>query len=247
MALTKGEKQGDVAKVVAPFSFPAGYQFDATVGTRTIKVTVPEGGVTEGDIIEVPIDLSSEPMITHPSAKVENVNPIITGYWRTGLCTCCEVVGSCLFWTTCCAWPIVLAQLMQRIKLNLFAMPDPTNHSNTCRNVLAFLVICGILGMVFDALYNTYDVPYAFTISAAISTYSGILYFYWEVKTRYEYRQKYEISASCCPGCIDDCCCIFWCRCCSYIQMARHTHEDRRHPYDLCSQTGLGPNAPEIV
>jgi len=66
--------------------------------------------------------------------------------------------------------------------------------------------------------------------------------------TRQRMRLKYDIDGSCCagPDCLDDCCCIFWCNCCTVIQMDRHTHDERRYPYDCGSATGLGPNAPQV-
>jgi len=43
-----------VMQVVAPATLPEGYEFDAAVGERTIKVRVPPGGVEEGQRFEVP-------------------------------------------------------------------------------------------------------------------------------------------------------------------------------------------------
>jgi hypothetical protein len=45
---------------------------------------------------------------------------------------------------------------------------------------------------------------------------------------------------------LDDCCCAFWCDCCVVIQLARHTHDHRDYPYQLCTTTGLDRNDPEV-
>ncbi|KAL7476487.1 hypothetical protein ACHAW6_002345 [Cyclotella cf. meneghiniana] len=37
-------------------------------------------------------------------------------------------------------------------------------------------------------------------------------------------RNKYQIPSKCCGGC-EDCCCAFWCSCCTVAQMARHTSD----------------------
>jgi hypothetical protein len=40
--------------------------------------------------------------------------------------------------------------------------------------------------------------------------------------------------------------CGLCCSCCAGIQIARHTHDERRYPYNACSQTGLPSWAPEL-
>jgi Cys-rich protein (TIGR01571 family) len=63
-------------------------------------------------------------------------------------------------------------------------------------------------------------------------------------------RQKYKIPARLpfrCGQYIDDLFFMLFCGCCSTIQMARHTHDDKDYPGHGCTTTGLGPDAPEIV
>jgi Cys-rich protein (TIGR01571 family) len=59
-------------------------------------------------------------------------------------------------------------------------------------------------------------------------------------------RSRYGIPERTCHGC-EDCCCAFWCSCCTISQMARHTADYENYPAKCCSETGLSPNAPSIV
>ena len=65
-------------------------------------------------------------------------------------------------------------------------------------------------------------------------------------KTRRHIREKYQIPEQQCHGC-EDCCCTYWCTCCTVAQMARHTGDYRKHGARCCSETGLGPGAPSIA
>ena len=57
---------------------------------------------------------------------------------------------------------------------------------------------------------------------------------------RGEMRRRHEIPGDCCgDGCLGDCCCAYWCSCCTVIQMHRHTHDEYQHRYVLGSKTGL--------
>ena len=48
-------------------------------------------------------------------------------------------------------------------------------------------------------------------------------------------------------GYVEDSLCMFFCGCCSLIQMARHTHNDKEYPGFCCTTTGLEVGAPKIV
>jgi len=71
-----------VVHVVAPASLPEGYVFDASIGDgRTIKVTVPPGGIEEGQTFEVPMPREVQSMVTGEIS-------IPVGHWRDGLFNC---------------------------------------------------------------------------------------------------------------------------------------------------------------
>jgi hypothetical protein len=48
-------------------------------------------------------------------------------------------------------------------------------------------------------------------------------------------------------GYVEDFLCMFFCGCCSLIQMGRHTHNDKEYPGYCCTTTGLEVGAPAIV
>jgi Cys-rich protein (TIGR01571 family) len=65
-------------------------------------------------------------------------------------------------------------------------------------------------------------------------------------RARIRIRSRYGIPERTCHG-GEDCCCAFWCSCCTISQMARHTADYENYPARCCSETGLSPNAPLIV
>jgi len=65
-------------------------------------------------------------------------------------------------------------------------------------------------------------------------------------KTRTHIRSKYNIPEQSCNGC-EDCCCAYWCGCCTIAQMARHTADYETYAGICCSDTGMPHHAPSIV
>ena len=83
--------------VVAPATLPEGYEFEACIGTSRFMVTVPPGGVEEGQAFEIAL----------PSAVVSaaslTVSRIPVGHWRDSLVGCFNY-GPCHthLWTAFC-------------------------------------------------------------------------------------------------------------------------------------------------
>ena len=88
-------------KVTAPAMLPEGYELEVDIGSGcTMKVSVPKGGVAEGQVFEVPF--------VPPSNNASNNNEdstirIPVGHWRDGICGCFSH-GICHphMWTSCC-------------------------------------------------------------------------------------------------------------------------------------------------
>jgi hypothetical protein len=82
-------------QVVAPATLPEGYEFDAMVGSTTLKVRVPPGGIEKGQSFPVSVtpDLLLRPShTTHPGGPM-NVGTSATisipvGHWRDSMCHC---------------------------------------------------------------------------------------------------------------------------------------------------------------
>jgi Cys-rich protein (TIGR01571 family) len=167
----------------------------------------------------------------------ENGAPI--GGWRTKLWGCCDVLTQSTFWMGMCCTPILMAQLISRLKLTWngrVGAPEETSLSYN-RILISLIFTLGlfwvpILGWILVLVF--YAVVVVF-IGSHVRSYM---------------RQKYKIPATLpyrCGQRIDDVFFMLFCGCCSSIQMARHTHDDKEYPGHGCTTTGLGPDAPEIV
>jgi Cys-rich protein (TIGR01571 family) len=226
--------------VVAPSTLAAGYTFPANVDGIDFVVTVPEGGVTEGQAFQVPYPNNRNQGVasssTGPTTATNGSFTVPEGHWRSDLCDCGEIILDPLFWMGLCCTPVLLGQVMQRFKLN--ACGIPRNYQNTC-------AIMVVLWVIFLALF--------FGFTNEVSGWLAFLWFIFMIiaftNTRYQYRYKYNIPPSNCHGCdgkLDDCCCSVWCHCCVVIQLARHTHDHREYPYQCCTLIGLDRNDPEV-
>ena len=231
--------------VIAPATLPAGYTFAAQIDGMDFLVTVPEGGVNEGQPFSVPYPSRAPDMAaTHSNPESSDAPPThsltsrsaITGRWRNHMCDCCEVLCNGLFWMSWCCLPILFGQLMRRKKLTACGIPARENGYTYTFWILFFS------WLIVWILCATKVFQYVF--------YLWLIYM-WVVftNTRYHYRKQYKIPPSSCDGCdgrMDDFCCGFWCTCCVGIQMARHTHNMHDYPYVCCSQTGLWADAPDV-
>jgi Cys-rich protein (TIGR01571 family) len=265
--------------VVAPATLPEGYAIDVQVGGRgqMYSVKVPPGGVEEGQTFEVTI--SEEAGSTgnqdglHGAVALPRV-AIPVGSWRDGLCDCCRVgcFHPALWWALCCS-PILVAQVMTRMNLNVLGRPSSNNNNRnmTFRIVSAIVVIQMFkhyvaqpiaIGMTNDFVTTEPGVVVAVPkegmegLASLFSTffvYSDLVYLIFVVYiftvTRSFVRNKYAIPAICCRDgeIVEDCCFSFWCTCCTAGQLARHTMDYNTYPGVCCSSTGVPDNVPSIV
>lgn len=133
-----------------------------------------------------------------------------------------------------CCTPITSAQLLTRMRLDWCGMPaSPEQVANT------FGIVVGIF--IAFLVFNFW-IPF---VGIAFIIYTLV----YGTRLRKTFRTKYEVPASVFgdAGCWDDCCCTFWCGCCTIIQMARQTHDEDQYPYQCCTSTGLPMDAPSIV
>jgi len=87
-------------QVRAPATIPEGYKLDVQVHQKTFTVTIPPGGVQEGQTFQVPLPGGTNVDITEVAIAHLSVP---TGNWRDGVCDCC-VQGIChpLIWNSLC-------------------------------------------------------------------------------------------------------------------------------------------------
>ncbi|KAG7367266.1 PLAC8 family domain containing protein [Nitzschia inconspicua] len=237
--------------VIAPSTLEAGYSFPARVDDIDFLVTVPEGGVNEGQAFQVPYPKKASQSATGPtSSRLEPLSieqatlpqlgqDDVMGHWRRPLCECCENCCTecmCFFGFFCT--PIMLAQIMTRMRLNVFGVVAQGDQQQT---FLWVVTIWTVFLVLFFALI-TLD-----SASSVLLCIFGVYYTIASTNVRSTMRRRYNIRAECCMCCdgvSDDCCTSFWCAPCSVIQMARHTHDVKIYPYDCCSKTG---GTPEVV
>ena len=181
--------------------------------------TIPAPQVAAG-----PVPVTSSPGAALPDAPM--------GKWKYDLCSCCDLFCKGLFWMALFCTPITQAQILTRLKLDACGLPTP-DASATFGTVLMIFVVhlvlfgwlpfVGIIFLIYTLIYGT--------------------------RMRKQFRDKYQIPVSGCCGrsdCMDDCCCIFWCGCCTSIQMIRQYPPKEQYPYNCCTLTGLPPGAPAI-
>ena len=84
-------------QVVAPATLAEGYSFDVDIDGKTVSVSVPKGGVEEGQSFTIAMPESATLQVGLPRVNV----PV--GQWRDGLLDCCKY-GICHnhLWTSMC-------------------------------------------------------------------------------------------------------------------------------------------------
>lgn len=213
-----------------------------TDGTQTVteETSYPDGRVTRsvttipaGAVL--PIVGSSTPTPTRSNASAG----VPTGVWRHDLFSCFEVCDNGMFWMSWCCTYIALGQLLQRMKMNVCGQPG--DYSNTCMIWTIIWIVAFVLFWIIVGVTEGWGV-FLYTIVAIFAIVAL-------TQVRYFMRRKWSIPADCCQGnrALSDCCCVWWCTCCSIIQMMRHTHDERVDRYNCGSATGLSEGAPDVV
>jgi len=234
-------------KVVAPSDLNEGYEFDAKVDGKVIKVVVPEGGVKEGEEFMVPF------------AAIGSTGP---REFKHSLCSCCETCPCPCLWAFCCYFDVIfLGQILQRMKLNFLGQPtseqptseQPSGKRNTCTIFLLIWIVIFTIQGIAGATTSRIDdeggaddgsivYPPGYYIIVATNVIISTFLTVAATLARNHLRKKKNIEGICCKGdgCLDDCCCVYWCGPCTNIQMHRETagHE----VFDLTTQTGLRGN-----
>ena len=216
-------------RVEAPADLEEGFTFDVMVEGRPVKVEVPEGGVAQGETFDIPYDLTD----VRPSSS-DSEEIAVVGRWRTPLCGCCDVITQSTFWMGFFCLPVLVAQILTRLGLNWKGLPDKDKEETqlTYNKIVLAFVVALIIG----------NVPSLGILS--MLCFSGALMLWTGRNLRRHVRERYEIPTT---TKLDDCFCAFFCSCCSVIQMARQTHDDKEYPGYCCTTTGLEPGAPLVV
>jgi Cys-rich protein (TIGR01571 family) len=239
-------------RVVAPATLEESFTFDVLLDGRPFTVRVPRGGVQEGEEFEIPYpDLEDDDDsyceedqddATMPVQSASEEEPEMDelgapyGHWRYTLCACCDVVTQATFWMALCCTPIAVAQLLTRLRLNWQGFTDTESELSLSFNkiVISFVAVLVFGNIPVVGFFLIFI--YVFVVMVLIGQ-----------RIRKNMRQRYKIPPSLGSDSIDDCVCMCFCGCCSLIQMARHTHDDKEYPGSCCTVTGVDLEAPKIV
>lgn len=163
-----------------------------------------------------------------------------SGRWKHGIFSCFGAFFSALFWMGLCCVPCVYGQLAQRMNLTWLGTSPPQGQraAGTCMAVFIFASITYLFMILFSGWIVTL-IWYLFCF----------YFFFMGILLRSTIRKRFGIAPNIIPvldGVMEDFLLAFCCSCCSAIQMARHTHDEDRYPYNGCSNNGLLSYAPDL-
>ena len=167
----------------------------------------------------------------------DNGTPI--GGWRTRLYSCCDVLTQSTFWMGFFCPCIQIAQLITRLNLTWNGQEGAPELTSLSYNRLILALIFTMATLIVPVMGGLCLMVYYVVVVVSIGSH-----------VRRYMRHKYKIPATLPTRYgdrIDDYCMMLCCSCCSSIQMARHTHDDKEYPGHGCTTTGLEFDAPEIV
>lgn len=231
------EQVKPMIEVTSPATLSAGQTFQAetTLGAFPLRftVTVPPGGVTEGQTFLVSMPLPSEQ---------DKLLQVPKGQWKDGLFNFLKYGVFHPHWILAVFNPttgILLGQVRERLKLKFFKKPGDEVKK----------------GRVFAVFVGTWVFLYLLMLSVAWSvagisvmgTIVAIYIHYNTVRARQTIREEFNIPQQYikgrCAPCEDFLCGLF-CNCCTVAQMARHTGEYENYKGRFLTSNGLEPSAP---
>jgi len=131
---------------------------------------------------------------------------------------------------------------MERLNLDFFGTPrtDSGSPPPICLTYTIVTISLFVIGFIVAA-----TTQFGYILWAIWGWYMLIVF----TCARMNMRKQYNIEPICCCGdnCCDDCCSVYFCGCCSAIQMANHTHDPDKYEYNCTTRDGLNPEDPHIV
>jgi Cys-rich protein (TIGR01571 family) len=184
------------------------------------------------------------------------------GQWKDGICDCCTFgIFHPSLLNACCFPQLLMAQVLTRLKMNMCGDAAPeSEYQTTFRKmvvlVLAYWVMRTLLAPPspdFEAnedgtlQVTTVDIPaWQMFLYNAVTFLFGLYSLVLLIKLRVAVRRRYGIPEKRCIG-VEDCCCAFWCSCCTVAQVARQTADYDHRRAVCCSRTGLADVTPSIM
>lgn len=269
---------GGTVEVTAPMDLQEGYTLQVSVNGQVQSVRVPPGGVKEGDSFQAePMDGGNAHLIPHGQWRDGCCDCFTFG--------CCHSMCCLGYWFHPILAGQVMTRMSRDFFGGPGPRPSV---SNTCKIVTCIFIVVSIIDMVLgivadssvcfgatreynvdtgkweiqclDGTVQEPNMTYTATsgVAGAIVSLFGLYIIIGVCRTRYVIRNKYNIRADACGGCLSACdgrcedfCCSLLFPCCTLQQMARHTNDYANYDVKCCSddcwnKRGQQPHLPEI-
>ena len=173
-----------------------------------------------------------------------------SGHWKEDLCDCFSL-GVChpAFLNALCFPQILMAQVMTRMQLNVWGLPGtPEQVGNTFKYIFSMVILYALIGLFFPTKVDENGDPIDGNPIYGLAGFCFMIYTLIAMtRTRKAVREYYSIPEKKCCGVTDDCCCSFWCGCCTVNQMAKQTTDYEINDALCCTETGLRRAVPVLV
>ncbi|CAB9498421.1 expressed unknown protein [Seminavis robusta] len=264
---------GSTVEVVAPMDLQEGYQLQVQVNGVRKSVNVPSGGVKQGESFQAqPYDDNAP---TH-HIPVGQWRDNICDCLKFG---CCHPMCCMGYWCEPILAGQVMTRMSRDWLGGPGPRPSVSNTCQIVTGIWVFvLLVQSIMRIIaesqgfciggeleFDIDTNQYKIKCPDgTFESPNTTYKAVmgvagtlggvftLYLFFSIcRTRQAMRRKYNIEAGGLGDGCEDCCCAFFCSCCTIQQMARHTNDYSTHDIGCCSNEcfnnrGQQDHLPEI-
>jgi Cys-rich protein (TIGR01571 family) len=184
------------------------------------------------------------------------------GRWKDGLFDCCKFgVFHPSVILACCVPQILMAQVLTRLKMNLWGDAAPEHeYKVTFRRMIILVISFWILSSILDPPGPEFEAhedgtmrvthPHCSWWQRSLYHLVTTLFYLYSlillIKLRSAVRRHHEIPEKDCAG-MEDCCCAFWCGCCTVAQIARQTADYDQRRAECCSPTGLPALSSAII
>jgi Cys-rich protein (TIGR01571 family) len=171
----------------------------------------------------------------------------LLGQWKDGLCDCCA--PGCCHPSLCnaiCFPQILMGQVLTRMQLTWCAdrARSQAQYKWTFHMLLWLTASYWLVWFFFhcDEEGDHGHGPNCHGWRHHVLGVTKCVWFLYTLivmtKLRKAVRNKYKIPQTTCQGC-EDCCCVFFCSCCTIAQLARQTADYERQRAYCCTETGL--------
>jgi Cys-rich protein (TIGR01571 family) len=201
------------------------------------------------------------PLSSAPLGSADDI--VLHGAWRDDIFDCFNF-GFC-HPSVCmaCFFPqLLMAQILTRLKRNLWGVPEPNGGYEKTFRHMVFLVLAYYIpsSLLKPPVPSTLKESHGHTITVENEHYplwKNILYnlvfyayavytFVILVRLRATIRRQYEIPVRY-FGALEDGCCAFWLSCCTLAQLARQTANYQEKRALFCSNNGLAPSSSTLT